>query len=256
MAKWKRGISSNLDALSGEGVIYLIIGLVVLFASFVQGISGFGQALVSMAILPFILPLRIVTPLVLLNGLAVTTMVFITKRKHFEMRGIITLLVSAALGIPFGIFILTYSNESILRKLLAALIALFSVYSLMGLLPAKPISSRWAYLFGFLAGSLGAAFNINGPPVIVYAALQKWEKDRMIANLQAFFLSSAFLIGTGHALRGLYTADVLFMWVMLIPVIFIGTYAGNLINSRIDTERFTRIVFTLLIIVALMMLTA
>lgn len=242
--------------MTGETVLYSIIALVVLFASFAQSVTGFGQALVSMAVLPFILPLRIVTPLVLLNGLAVTAMLFIAKRKHFEMPDLIPLLASAAVGVPFGTFIFTYINESILRKVLAILIAFFSVYSLIGLLPKKQVSSRWAYLFGFLAGSLGAAFNINGPPVIVHAALQKWDKDRMMANLQAFFLSSAILIGAGHALKGFYTADVLFLWIMLIPVIFIGMFTGNLINSRIDTEHFKRIVFCLLILVAIMMFTS
>lgn len=242
--------------MSGEAVLYVIIALVVLFSSFVQGISGFGQALVSMAILPFILPLRIVTPLVLLNGLAVTLMLFIAKREHFVMRDLLPLLASAAIGVPFGIFILTYLDEHILRKILASLIILFSVYSLAGLLPSKALSGRWAYLFGFIAGSLGAAFNINGPPVIVHAALQKWDKNRMMANLQAFFLSSAFLIGAGHAIRGLYTVEVLFLWLILIPVIFIGMFAGNHINSRIDAERFKRVVFSMLIIVALMMFTA
>ncbi len=240
--------------MTGEAVLYIIIALVVLFASFVQGVSGFGQALVSMAILPFMLPLRIVTPLVLLNGLALTAMLFIVKRKHVNLRELIPLLASAAVGVPFGIFILTYLDEQILRKILASLIILFSVYSLAGLLPAKPVSRRWSYVFGFLAGSLGAAFNINGPPVIVHAALQQWDKDRTIANLQGFFLSSAFLIGAGHAARGLYTADVLFLWSMLIPIIFTGMFAGNFINTRIDAERFKRIVITMLLIIAIMML--
>lgn len=242
--------------MSGETVIFIIIASVVFFASLVQGVSGFGQALVSMSILPFILPLRIVTPLVLLNGLAVTIMIFIAKRKHFEFRELLPLLASSAFGVPFGIYILTYLDESILRKILASLIILFSIYSLAGLLPSKAISRRWAYLFGFMAGSLGAAFNINGPPVIVHAALQKWEKDRMMANLQAFFITSAIFIGTGHAIRGFYSTDVLFLWLMLIPTIFLGILAGNFLNNRIDTERFQRIVFSLLIIVSIMMFIA
>jgi hypothetical protein len=239
--------------MSGELVIIILISIIIFFAAFVQGVSGFGQALVSMAILPFMLPLRIVTPLVLLNGLAVTSMLFIVKRKHFELKELLPLLASAACGVPFGMLLLVYCDEQLLRKILGSLIVLFSVYSLAGYLPARPISRTWAYVFGFVAGSLGAAFNINGPPVIVHATLQKWEKDRMMANLQGFFLASAFIIGIGHALRGLYSSEVLLLWVVCIPIIFFGMYAGTKLNMRIDETRFQRIVFVFLILIALMM---
>lgn len=236
-----------------EPFLFTIIGIIVFFSALVQGISGFGMALVSMSVLPFILPLRIVTPLVLLNGFLVTLVLFVSKREHCNMRDLIPLLISAAVGIPFGIYLLAYANEAILRKILAAIIIIFCIYSFIKINAPKKFSTHWSYFFGFLAGSLGAAFNINGPPVIIHAALQQWDKNRMMANLQAFFLISAILIAIGHHAKGLYTRDVLFMWIAFTPLNVAGTYIGNRINARINAEMFKKIVLTLLIISGLIL---
>ncbi|MCX7680207.1 MAG: sulfite exporter TauE/SafE family protein [Spirochaetes bacterium] len=239
--------------MSGDALFYIAIGFVILVSAFVQGISGFGMALVSMSILPFLLPLRIVTPLVLLNGFAVTVVLFIAKRDHFELRDLIPLLASATVGIPFGIYILVHFDDRILQKILAILIFLYCIYSLANFSFSSKISERWTYLFGFLAGSLGAAFNINGPPVIIHAMLQQWEKDRMLANLQAFFLFSTILIGIGHCVQGFYTREVIMLWLSLLPINIIGTVAGIFVNKQVNNEQFKKIILILLIVSSILL---
>ena len=84
---------------------------------------------------------------------------------------------SPARRIPFGLFILKRINKRAVNAVLAAVIILFALYNLFrpGLLRLRTERSSWA--FGFAAGILGAAYNTNGPPVILYGVLQVETRD-------------------------------------------------------------------------------
>ena len=44
-----------------------------------------------------------------------------------------------------------------------------------------------AYLFGFVAGVLGAAYNTSGVVITIYATLRDWSPDRFRSTLQSYF---------------------------------------------------------------------
>jgi uncharacterized membrane protein YfcA len=93
-------------------------------------------------------------------------------------------VVATALGIPVGLLMLARVPEDLVRIVLAC----YALYSLVG--PRLPVVSAkpWAYGLGFVAGILGGAYNTNGPPVVLYGALQRWPSNRFRATLQGYFL--------------------------------------------------------------------
>lgn len=229
---------------------YLVLIIVVFLSALSQGITGFAQALISMAILPIFMPMTMVTPLVLLNGIVINSVLFFMNRRHFDVKKLLPLLAGAAVGIPVGAYSLTALDETVIRKALAAVLFLYSAYSLSSRTATSAISSRWAYFFGFLAGSLGAAFNTNGPPVIVYTTLKKWNRDEIIPTLQSFFLVSGIIIAAFHAVNGLYTAAVMKYLLMLLPALGAGVMIGDRLSRRIDQEDFRRVIFVVLILLS------
>ena len=66
------------------------------------------------------------------------------------------LILSTRFGIPFGLLMLTSVPEPVVKAALAAVIMTFSAYRLLGQSQLELKGDRMAWLFGFLAGVLGA----------------------------------------------------------------------------------------------------
>lgn len=233
---------------------YLIIAAIIFGGSLVQGLAGFGFALVAMPLLALMLPMKELVPLVALSGTFLTLVLFLYLRKSFSLKKILPLLAGAVVGIPAGVFLLTRVDEKFIKLLLAGILLIYSLLSLSGRLRPRDLSHRWGYLAGFFSGLLGGAINSNGPPVIVYSSLQKWSPDEVKVTLQSFFMASGIMIVTSHGISGIITMKVIRLWGMAIPVILAGIYVGMEFYSRIDRDLFRKTVLVLLLSLAVMLL--
>ncbi|MCK5746808.1 MAG: sulfite exporter TauE/SafE family protein [Oricola sp.] len=176
--------------------------LVIFVAALLQGALGFGFALVAMPLLALMLGTQATAALVALCGCVLAALMLFHYRRDVHFGEAAGLILSAAAGVPLGIFILAHAPRGPLLVALGLLIAAFSLYSLLRP-PAKELKDRrWGFVAGFLGGILGGAYNIPGPPVILYGAMRRWSPARFLGVTQAFFLPLAIMIGAGHALAG------------------------------------------------------
>src|SRR5690606_24056266 len=98
--------------------------------------------------------------------------------------------------------------EAAVKAVMALLIVAFSLYSLIHRRPVTLTSDRMAWHFGFVAGVLGGAYGMNGPPLVVFATLRRWSPARFRATLQGYFLPASAAGLLGYWLAGLWTAQV------------------------------------------------
>ncbi|MDA3128462.1 TSUP family transporter [Aliibacillus thermotolerans] len=97
----------------------LFIAFVLFIGSFLQGASGFGFGLFSMAFLPFMFTLKDSTLLVISLALVTAIMIFVKVRKHIEMRKLAYLLSAAIVGRIGAYFILhNFGEMDVLKKVL------------------------------------------------------------------------------------------------------------------------------------------
>lgn len=225
---------------------YLWVCVIVLFAGFTQGLSGFGALLLSLPLLAIFLDIKTVIPLVALYGVSTTFLLLVQLRKHLEWRKIYPLLVSAALGIPVGVFLLKELNRDMIYWALGTFLVSYSVYRLFFRSSTNGMRERWAYLFGFVAGCLKGAFGVGGPPVIVYTSLQAWSKDEIKVTLQGFFVISGLMAVLAHALSGVTTLAVIRFYGVSLPVLILGTYVGSYFYGMIGEQWYRRVMFILL----------
>ena len=80
----------------------------VFLAVFTQSLSGFGSALVAMAILPAILGVQTATPLVALMSLTLEVVILYQYRREIQIRKVLPLIAGAIVGIPTGVFFLKH----------------------------------------------------------------------------------------------------------------------------------------------------
>jgi uncharacterized membrane protein YfcA len=114
-------------------------------------------------------------------------------------------------------------------------------------------NEKLAYVFGLVAGVLGGAYNTNGPPVVVYGTLRRWSPDSFRSTLQAYFLPTGGTILISHGLAGLWTPDVLRLYVYALPFIMLAIYLGGRVNKVISSGRFNRIIYVSLVVMGVLL---
>jgi len=110
---------------------------------------------------------------------------------------------------------------------------------------------RWrgfAYLFGFIAGIIGGAYNTNGPPIVVYGTLRRWSAERFRATMQGYFLPTGLLILIGHGLSGLWTGEVFRFYLSAVPGVLAGVYLGGKLNRFLAGKGFEKVVYLALVV--------
>jgi uncharacterized membrane protein YfcA len=225
---------------------YVLICLIVFFAGFTQGLSGFGSILLSLPLLAIFLDIKIVIPLVALIALCITIILFIQLWEHLDWKKIYPLFLGALPGIPLGVFFLKKLDKDLIQWILGVILISYSLYSLFFRSTNKQMRKGWGYLFGFFSGCLGGALSAAGPPVIAYMSIQTWSKDTIKVTLQGFFLVSGAIVVFFQALSGLTTIVVLRYFLVSSPLIFLGTYTGSIFYGKIREEYYKRVILILL----------
>jgi len=226
----------------------ILLVLVVLFLStLVRSTFGFGDALVAMPLLALIIPIKTATPVVAIIAPTIAICLLIKEWRHIDLKSTMRLIISTLAGIPIGILYLKQIHENVVNLVLALVLIVFSFYSL-----AKPAlhrmkSDRWAFLFGFIGGILGGAYNTNGPPVILYGILRGWKPESFRATLQSYFLPTGAAIMIGQGLAGLWTKTVMTTYLYSLPLVFLAIFLGLKISRKIPAEKFNKYVYVMLL---------
>lgn len=226
----------------------LLLTVAVLFAStFVRSALGFGDALVAMPLLALLVGVRVATPVVAFAASTIGITILLGHWRSVDVRSTWRLVLASLVGIPFGLVLLKLAPESYVKTALGALLILHGLYSLLA--PELPVvRGVWAaYVFGFVAGVLGGAYNTNGPPVVVYGALRRWPPEHFRATLQGCFLLTGLMILLGHGVAGLWTKDVFRLYLFSLPAIMLAIFLGARLNRRIPREMFSRAIYVFLV---------
>ena len=228
---------------------FVIIIIILFFSTLVRSTFGFGDALIAMPLLAMVLSMQIVTPLVALIAFTIAIYIVIQDFKKIEFQNIWKLIVSSIIGIPIGLIYLKGINEDIIKLVLGILISVFGLYNLFKPDLIKIKHSLWAYIFGFLAGLIGAAYNTNGPIIVIYGAMKKWNPLEFRATLQGYFLTTGVFVILGHLIAGNFTKIVMKYYLMTFPVFLGAIILGSFLNKRINKESFVKYIYLLLIII-------
>lgn len=225
--------------------------LIIFLAIFTQSLSGFGLALVSMAVLPGVIGVHIATPLVALVAITAEIFLLLRYRAALNLRAIGPVAVASLIGIPIGVWALNGIPEKTSLRIIGIVITIYAVYALFQLKLPTLRRQIWAWLVGLLAGILGGAYNVSGPPVILYGDCRGWPPAEFKSNLQGFFVLSSAFVAISHALSGNLTTEVWRYYLWGLPAIAIGILSGTALDRYLDPERFRRIVLVLLIIMGI-----
>lgn len=236
-----------MDGFSPELALFL-------FATFagalVAGLSGFAFGLVAASIWLYILnPLQTAT-LIIAFGLIVQGYSVWKLRRALDWKKLWPFVLGAALGVPVGVTVLTWTNPAHVRMGIGAFLIVYSLYALFR--PAiKPVRAGGGAAdagVGFLNGMLGGVTGLAGIFVTIWCGLRGWPREVQRTVFQpvavATFLMGALWIGA----RGAITPDTVKLFLIGLPALFAGTWLGLKLFGRIDEAAFRKVVLGLLLL--------
>lgn len=217
----------------------ILILLISFFASLMRSTFGFGESLIAVPLFLLFLPLEVAVPLSVMLSIVIALVIVIQDHSKIHFQSAKWLVLYALPGIPLGLLILIYCNETFVKIALGLLIILYSLYSLFNKKTKTGIQQNnkfWLFICGFLSGIFGGAYGLNGPPLVVYGNLSNWTAKHFRATLQAYFLPASLIGAIGYYAKGLITTEVnhyfLLSLTTAIPAIFLGRYLNHKLNDH------------------------
>ncbi|HDI52584.1 MAG TPA: sulfite exporter TauE/SafE family protein [Candidatus Bathyarchaeota archaeon] len=229
-------------------MMWLLPLLVVFAAGVVQGLTGFGFALVSAPLLSALMEPRLAMPIVVAHGSLITLLLLPDVWRWIDVRMVIPLAASGLIGIPIGAYLLRVVEGNTLRVLVGLLVILFSLLLLLGV-EGLGGSRGWMVIpVGLLSGILGGSTTMSGPPVILFLTHRGVEKRVFRASLIAYFTILGVVAIPTYILNGLINIQTVRWITFLMPSMALGAVVGARLSRRVAEEPFRR--FTLLLVMA------
>jgi uncharacterized protein len=174
------------------------------------------------------------------------------------------LLIDCATGLAFAFGVWRRANWSEITPLAIAAIfaAQFGVLILLLVLVLVPIlASGWRYhgkpwlpvtiVVGLLAGTLGGAVQISGPPIILYWLGSPSETAVVRANFIVYFAIFATASVVIYLVHGLLTADVIALALLIGPLHILAMWAGGKLFHLASEQTYRRVAYAIITIAAL-----
>lgn len=225
-------------------------GLIVMVAFVVRGMSGFGAGLLGIPLLTFLMPVHTAVPA--FGLLVLTLFVFLSIRdwRQVVRRELKLLVVPTLLGVAAGVVLFKYLDNRLLLQLLGGFLIGYSLYTFavryFGL-PEIRCSDRWAFPVGFTGAFLDTLFGGGGGTlVVIYLHMRGIDRMPFRATVAALWLFEMIARIVGYGAAGYYTKETLLFCLMLLPVMWVGTWLGERIGNRVSQETFSRIMAGLL----------
>lgn len=235
-------------------LLEIVFSVCIIFMAYtVKGLSGFGCGLIAIPLLAFMFPLTFIVPVLGLLSYGGTVMQSFHLRKQVSWSDMLPLIPFSLTGIAIAIWLLVNVDANNLIFALGVFVLLYSIYSILPY-QVKAGSRRWAIVAGLGGGTVGALFGTGGPFYVVYLKMRQLNKNQFRATIATIFLVDGGARMTGYALNGLFTEQVLWLVLTLVPVLFAGMYTGHHLHVKIDQQRFNQVISILLMISGIMLI--
>ena len=240
-----------MSDLSDLSLLDLFIFLAAGFAaSLITGLAGFAFGIIAAGPWLHVLSPAQTTALIVGFGLVVQGFSVWKLRAAIRLPRLLPFLIGSAVGVPFGVALLHLVSAAHLRIATGAILIAYSLYGLLR--PKLPDMSRHGRaadatvaLFG---GVLGGATGLAGILVTIWSGLRGWPKDEQRAVFQPTGVATFAMIGLWLGGTGVAVGNAVLLFIVGLPVVLIGTWAGLKFYGRLDEASFRKVVLGLLLV--------
>ena len=237
----------------------LLLGVVAL-----TGLAiGFGKAGVAGTLGPFVtVVMALVLPADVALGLLLPMLIvadgfaMAAYWRKWDTAALWPLLLAAVLGIAVGTLTINAVDETILRRIIAVSILAFATLFVLTRGARMPVAAErpWAIAAGTASGFVSTVAHSGGPPIVAYLMSTRTEPVRLVGTPVATFTACNLTKNTGYFFAGLFDGDLLLTTAPAWIFVPLGIFLGKRLVHRVNTEVFERLILTLLVTGALVLL--
>ena len=235
----------------------ILIAVVVLLGAFVQGLTGFGLALVTVPLLSLVLDAKEAVPVAATFGWLVTIPLAWQLRSHIRYRFGLVLFAGSVPASIFGARLLSSLPSSVILGAMGLVLIASGTHSLLDRTPVfSAVSTPTTVGAGFVSGLLGATVGEPGPPAIAYISMQPWSSDETKATLSFFFMLQMIGALASFWNEGLFDDDVIGYIRGSIPT-FVAGVALGMVGYRLLRDHaidYHRIVHGMVVVMGVVLL--
>ena len=168
--------------------MYILTALVAFAGSFVQSSSGFGYAIICMAIWPMFMPFYTASILEAIAAFFMVIYIAVRLWKFIDWKLLLPPVIMATVTSFLGVNTLMALDEDVLSKIMGTVLLILAVYFIFF---SSKVHLKASLVSGLAAGAIsgfcGGLFNIGGPPMVAYFLSVTDDKEKYNATLQMFF---------------------------------------------------------------------
>jgi uncharacterized membrane protein YfcA len=230
--------------------ILAAIGIVTM-AGFVRGVTGFGGAMLMTPVLSVLIgPVPAVVTALILETAAALVM-FPDALPKAQWRTLLYLTLPAVVTVPLGGYILLTLDPAIARKMIAAVVIIFSTMLLLGLRYSGSPRIVTSLALGSLVGVLLGATSVGAPPVILYLLSGPDSAAVTRANLTLFVTAISVIGLVMLTAAGAITATLAVSAVILTVPFLLATWLGGNFFARLSDPGVRRLALVLMLCVGI-----
>ncbi len=239
-----------LTDLSPLALLVMTAGLAL--ASLARGYSGFGFSAVLVASWSLVGPPALAVAVTLLLEVAASVMQAASVWRDIPWRRVALLGAGAAIGAPFGVYLLAMTDAATLRLGIAGFILAAAIALLAGLKLRRRTNTAGVLAVGAASGLCNGAVAMGGLPVAIFLTAEGDSPRAIRAAFIAYFFFLDIASFGLLAREGLATPAAVTLAVLALPVLGVGMYLGGRHFLGATPEGFRRVTLLLLILLALL----
>jgi hypothetical protein len=231
------------------GTVAAVLGI-VLVATVLQTVVGFGDALLAVPLLTFVVPFKSAVVIVLLIGTVTTVWLLVRFWSQVDWRTTRLLAAGTVVGLPIGVMILSVASAIALRLTLGVVVCIAATWII--------VSSRWlnrpaasgtfrTVALGVASGVLSTSLATNGPPLVYELRRTGLADDPFRATISAAFMVSNGIGLPLVAAAGLISVFDIELAAASLLSCAVGVALGSWIGAQMRTTHFVWVVDLLLL---------
>ncbi|HWQ28645.1 MAG TPA: sulfite exporter TauE/SafE family protein [Dehalococcoidia bacterium] len=228
----------------------VVVVAVAALASFAQGVTGFGFALIAVPFLVLVVDVREAVVMSTLLGLVNVALLALRVWRATPWKTVVWLLLGSFTGMPLGLAVLVFMPEDGLRLTVGVVTVAMAAAVASGLrVPSTGALSELAV--GVVSGVLRTSTSMSGPPVVLYLQGRGQAPHAFRAAMTTFFLAGGVVSIGAFAGAHVVTRRALALSGAALPAVYLANLAGDRLARRFDATTFRRLVLALLVVTAL-----
>ncbi len=241
----------------------VLIGGIVFLAHTLEGITGFGCAVIALPFISLLLGIKLTVPMLCVLGWCMALYIVIRSRKAIQWKEFFYIAVCAGIGMPFGMLMFEKMSPVGLSLVLGGFMVGVGIHGAVRTWRSRTASGpqvppRKNWLMGivlFCGGIIHGTFGTGGPFVVIYASKALPEKSLFRVTLSLLWFSlNSWRLADWTVSGNVWNAEIFRVLIWMFPFMAAGVLLGDYLHHRVSEFWFRFSVYAILGVAGVVML--